>query len=344
MSLNRIMLVGEAWGEQEEAAQAPFVGPSGRILDMLLRMSGIRRDECYLTNVFNLRPQPKNDIDNLCGPKADGIPGLPSLRQGKYVRAEYAPELERLYREIERVRPNVVVALGASAAWALLRSSGIKKVRGAVAYTDPNVAIQMGGFCPKVLPTYHPAAVMREWKLRPIVMKDLEKALRESEFPELRRLAREVWIEPTISDLLEFDHYITNAKRLSIDIETYANQITCIGFAPSIDRALVVPFFAGSSPSHNYWPTLHDELVAWDYVKRWCQHPCVLGQNIIYDMHFLWRSYGIAVPGQRHDTMLLHHALQPEMEKGLGFLGSVYTDEASWKIMRTESETMKREE
>jgi hypothetical protein len=42
--------------------------------------------------------------------------------------------------------------------------------------------------------------------------------------------------------------------------------------------------------------------------------------------------------------MLLHHALHPESEKGLGFLGSVYTNEASWKLMRGKSETIKREE
>jgi hypothetical protein len=40
--------------------------------------------------------------------------------------------------------------------------------------------------------------------------------------------------------------------------------------------------------------------------------------------------------------MLLHHALQPESEKGLGFLGSVYTNEASWKLMRTS--TIKRDQ
>lgn len=44
-----------------------------------------------------------------------------------------------------------------------------------------------------------------------------------------------------------------------------------------------------------------------------------------------------------HDTMLLHHALQPESLKGLGYLGSVYTDEQSWKQMRVRT-TIKRED
>jgi hypothetical protein len=42
--------------------------------------------------------------------------------------------------------------------------------------------------------------------------------------------------------------------------------------------------------------------------------------------------------------MLLHHALQPEMDKGLGFLGTVYTDELPWKFMRTKHETLKKED
>jgi hypothetical protein len=51
-------------------------------------------------------------------------------------------------------------------------------------------------------------------------------------------------------------------------------------------------------------------------------------------MTFCWKNYGIPTPAPAEDTMLLHHAMQPEMEKGLGFLASVYTDEASWKFMR----------
>jgi hypothetical protein len=50
-------------------------------------------------------------------------------------------------------------------------------------------------------------------------------------------------------------------------------------------------------------------------------------------MTFLWKVYGIPAPKACDDTMLAHHAMQPEMEKGLGFLASLYTDEASWKSM-----------
>lgn len=335
--MTKMLLLGEAWGRDEELEGRPFVGSSGFVLNGMLREIGIVRDECYVTNVFNLRPEPSNDVVNLCGPKAEGIPGYPALVNGKYVRAQYAPELARLFREIDHVQPNVIVALGATAAWALCKTSGIKKIRGAPILGRNGV---------KVLPTYHPAAVSRDWTLRPVVLADLDKAKAEAEYSEIRRPQRFVHIEPTIGDLVEFEFaFIRPASSISIDIETKGDQITCIGFAPSIDRCLVVPFYDPSRPDGNYWRTLEDELLAWQWVRRVCaMRRQIVFQNGLYDMHFLWRRYGIPVPHAADDTMLMHHALQPEMEKGLGFMGSLYTNEASWKFMRDDHDTVKRED
>lgn len=341
MSINKIMLIGEAYGEEEEKVNLPFIGSSGWMLKNLLSQVGIKYDECFTTNVFNLRPKPSNDIGNLCGPKSSAIPGTTALTKGKYARAEFAPELTRLYKEIEREQPNVIIALGATAAWATLGSSGIRAIRGAPAGSlFPN---QSRVF--KVLPTYHPAAVSRDYTLRPIVLADLDKARRQSGSPDLVRPERFIWVEPTLDDLVLYEQeHIIGAKRLSIDIETSGDQITCIGFAPSPTSALVIPIIDRTKSGNNYWPTLRDEMIAWSFVRRWCaEYPCVF-QNGLYDMHFLWRRYGIPCPKAEHDTMLLHHAQQPEMEKGLGFLGTIYTEEASWKFMRKENETVKRED
>lgn len=333
-----IVLLGEAYGEQEEREGKPFVGTAGWILDKMLAEVGIERRACFVTNVFNLRPPGGNDIEYLCGPKAEGLAGYPALARGKYCRAEYAPELGRLRRELEFHRPNVVVALGATAAWALCHTTGIRNFRGAPLWSP--------SFGVKVLPTYHPAAVGRDWTLRPIVLADLEKAKRESVFPELIRPRREIYIEPSLNDLLEFEHkFIHPSPNLSIDIETKGDQITCIGFAPSRGRCLVVPFYDPTKRDGNYWPDLGTEMRAWEWVRRMCAlRKRIVFQNGMYDMHFLWRRYGIPTPHAEHDTMLLHHALQPEMEKGLGFMGSIYTDEASWKFMRSDHDTVKRED
>lgn len=333
-----MVLLGEAYGENEEREGTPFVGVAGWQLDGMLRQSGIRREDCLVTNVFNLRPPGGNDIKNLCGSKADGIPGKPALVKGKYVDAKYAPELERLKQEIAGANANLVVAFGATAAWALCNTTGIRAFRGAPLWST------WAGV--KVLPTYHPSAVNRDWSLRPIVLADLEKARREASYADLRRPERLIHVEPSLNDLYEFEYkYIIPSPTLSIDIETKGDQITCIGFAPSIGRCIVVPFWSREKRDGNYWPDLGTELRAWEWVRRMCGlRKRIVFQNGVYDMHFLWRRYGITCPHATDDTMLLHHAMQPEMEKGLGFMGSVYTDEASWKFMRSDNDTVKRED
>lgn len=326
------MLIGEAWGEKEEELRTPFVGASGYILDGMLAQVGLSRHECYITNVFNLRPKPSNDVRNLCGTKAEGIPGMPVLSKGKFVLAKYKPELDRLYTEINKVNPNVIVALGATASWALLRSTGIKAIRGSIAFTHPALPL---GRSYKVLPTYHPAAIAREWSNRPVGIADLDKAKRESVTPAFRRPERKLWLYPTLKDLADYEqNFIARADSLSADIETWQNQITCIGFAPNAGSCIVIPFVSELRPGKNYWQDIDEELEAWNYVRRWCAMKPTIFQNGLYDMQFLWRSYRIPVPLASEDTMLLHHAWQPEMEKGLGFLASVYTDEVSWKFMR----------
>ena len=57
----------------------------------------------------------------------------------------------------------------------------------------------------------------------------------------------------------------------------------------------------------------------------------------------LWRGYGISVLNAEDDTMLLSHSLHPEALKGLAYLGSIYTDEASWKLEVRHSKTIKKE-
>ena len=68
-----------------------------------------------------------------------------------------------------------------------------------------------------------------------------------------------------------------------------------------------------------------------------------LFQNGLYDIGFMLRAYGIRTMNAAEDTMLLNHALQPEMLKGLGYLGSIYGDERAWKHF-TKHETIKRDD
>lgn len=337
-SVVKIAICGEAWGEQEERERMPFVGPSGYELTRMLDEAGIRRADCFLTNVFNMRPE-RNDIETLCASKKEAGTSLPPLRPAKYIKAEYLHHILRLKEELEDVRPNVVIAMGNTAAWALLGDSGITKIRGTVATST---------LCPglKVLPTFHPAAILRQWDNRPTTVLDLQKALRESAFPEARRMSRRIILDPTLADIEWFyNTYAANARVISFDIETHADQITCIGFAPTIDLCFVIPFVDWRKPGYNYWHTAEEEIVAWQWVQRLLAVPCPkLGQNGLYDIQYLWRYYGITVENYAEDSMLAHHALQPESQKGLGFLGSIYSDEPAWKFMRKKTKSFETEE
>jgi uracil-DNA glycosylase len=337
--MTNIALIGEAYGEAEEREQMAFVGPTGHELNRMLKEADIRRGDCFLTNVFNLRP-PGNKIEALCGPKSMGLPDYPALGKAGYVQRKYRGELERLADELEEVNPNIIIALGNTAAWAMLGKTTISKIRGVVQLSTHTIT----GF--KVLPTYHPAAIFRQWTLRPVTIVDLMKGKRESLFPEMHRPERQIWIEPTLEDLYAFaDQHIKGCKILAVDIETAGNAITCIGFAPRSGVAIVIPGLGIKRSGRAYWATMEVERTVWEYVKAILEGPIrKVFQNGLYDIAFIYRAWKIGVRNAAEDTMLLHHALQPESLKSLGFLGSIYTDEGAWKQMRERKTTIKRED
>jgi uracil-DNA glycosylase len=335
-----VLVVGEAPGKDEDALGVPFVGTSGKELRRMLEQSGFdpgSRKPFYpdtkvrFTNVFHERPR-DNKIENFCGKRGDVSKSYPypPLSQGKYILERYLPALDILVDEIRATQPRLIVALGNVPTWALLQRTGITKLRGSV---FPNVLVAGG---PPVLPTFHPANILREWSNRPIALGDLIKARRflDTGFSVPRR---ELWLEPTIAEVREFcSRFILDNPPgvLSFDIETFGETITCIGFAPDDQRAITIPFYDPGKPDRNYWESATDELEAW----RICHAVLTsdipkLGQNGLYDIQYLLR-HRIQVKRYLHDTMIRHHSLYPELEKGLGFMATLYTDEAPWKLLR----------
>ena len=170
----------------------------------------------------------------------------------------------------------------------------------------------------------------------PVAVADLIKAKRETEFREIRRPSRILWLNPTLADFEKFyTEHIVPAPIVSIDIETNARTITEISFAVSPSLCLVVPFY--SHEKVNYWSTISEELAAWSLVRKIFSTKKILGQNFQYDALFSYLSLGIPSPHYTEDTMYLHHTLEPELRKGLGFLASIYTDEPAWKFMRKDA-------
>ncbi len=248
----KILFVAEAPGAEEEREGKPLIGSSGKEFTQCLSEAGIPREICRLDNVFHFRPPNNKFHAEWCDTKKavseeykliqDHLikicPNYPwpstytwtNVSKGQYVKPEHLPELQRLKEEILSVKPNLVVALGGVAAWALLGASGITKLRGVVAESS----LVLGQ---KVLPTWHPAYVQRAWENRLTLVVDLIKAKREMEFSEIRRPQRKIWINPTLDDIRHFiSTYITDTELLSFDTETAHKQITCISFAPLLLR------------------------------------------------------------------------------------------------------------
>jgi DNA polymerase len=134
----RMMLVGEQPGNDEDKAGHPFVGPAGRLLDRALEAAGIDRAEAYVTNVvkhFKWEPRGKRRI------------------HAKPNAVEIAACVPWLQAELEVVKPQVLVCLGATAAQALLgRQFRVSVQRGT--WVESPLA-------PHVTATVHPSSILR---------------------------------------------------------------------------------------------------------------------------------------------------------------------------------------
>ena len=334
-----IAIVGDAPSQEDLKWSRPFRDYKGAELQSMLVDAGIEFMNCFQTTVIIERP-PLGDISKLCHKKRDVLrmaqelgwkdyPFQP-IRAGEYLSPWYTLDLFRLQSDLARLRPNVVITLGGFATWALTGNGAITKSRGTVVESTLVPGL-------KVLPTFHPGAVISDWSKRVVVLQDLLKAKRESEYPEIRRPRRLLAIAETINDIWDFkENHLDNAALIACDIETNKNRfISCISFAPSPDKCLCVPFISYNGRRHShYWPTVQDELLAWETVNMILTSSVPkLWQNGLYDLQYLY-TCGIHPKYNIHDTMLSHHSIWPELPKSLGFMGSIFCNESAWKELR----------
>jgi uracil-DNA glycosylase len=326
-----IAFVAQSPGKREVEQLTPLVGASGQLLKECCEVAGVSWLQSYRGNVIGFRP-PGNDFGFFCGKKAE-VGGKdyphPPISAGKYLRLEWFDELDRMQKELVSLKPNVVVALGNEAMWALTRQSGITKWRGAVMESSAIPG-------QKVLPTWHPAGVLRAYEHRLDLILDLIKALSESAFPEVRQLHREMWIYPEVEDLWRWEkEYGSPGALLSVDIENPRRMFKCIAFAFDKQHSLCVPFWSDIRPGHSYWREPEDEVAAWDFVQHMLSAYPILGQNYYaYDNWVMLREFGIASRHMREDTMIQHHAHHPELTKDLGYLSSIYCNVPAYKTFR----------
>jgi DNA polymerase len=144
----RLMFVGEGPGADEDAQGLPFVGRAGQLLNNMIAAMGLKREEVYIANVVKCRP-PGNRV--------------PEPEEG----ATCSPFL---FRQIDVVRPEVLVALGATAATYLLgHRQPLAGLRGRVHSVRGT----------KLIVTYHPAYLLRDPRQKKEAWADLQIAMRE---------------------------------------------------------------------------------------------------------------------------------------------------------------------
>jgi DNA polymerase len=144
----RLMFVGEGPGADEDARGLPFVGKAGQLLNNMITAMGLKREEVYIANVVKCRP-PGNRV--------------PEQEEG----ATCSPFL---FRQIDVVRPEVLVALGATAAtWLLGARQPLAGLRGRVHSVRGT----------KLIVTYHPAYLLRDPRQKKEAWADLQIAMRE---------------------------------------------------------------------------------------------------------------------------------------------------------------------
>ena len=147
-----LMFVGEAPGAEEDRTGKPFVGRAGQLLTKIIQSTGLTRDDVYIANVLKCRPpdnrNPQSNEIEQCEPY--------------------------LLRQIDLIEPKVICALGTFAAQILLR-------------TDERISKLRGNFYnyhgTKVMPTYHPAYLLRNPENKRQVWEDIQKVMAELRLP-----------------------------------------------------------------------------------------------------------------------------------------------------------------
>lgn len=327
----KIAYIAEAPSTEEIDQGVPLIGPSGKIFNQMLRTANINRYDHFVGNVFDEK-LPNNNVKNWCADmkaaKDGGFNDIPPIGSNGYLKSEHRWHLDRLKAELEVADPTVIVPLGATALWAFMGTDQISNYRGTVVpakYILPGI---------KLIPTFHPAFVMRQWKFFPVVVGDFIRANNEARYGKsIRHPKRQLWLEPTIADIKKFLPRIMASDLLSVDIETGWGQITCIGFAPNSEEAICIPFIDKRKPSRSYWKTADEEMEVWQIVKNIMESDVPkLGQNFGgYDAYWFIDKVGIKPRNFRHDTRLMQHALYPELPKDLQFMGASYTQQGPWK-------------
>ena len=314
--------VGEQPGREEVKRRQVFVGPAGREFDESLTAANISRHQMYLTNVIKDLDKPLNHYIQMY----KGTRRLPQPIISD-IGVEY---LNFLQWELSQTSAKYFIAIGAVALFALTGRFGIHNWRGSV--LDCILVPDR-----KVIPVIHPATIIppkNQFLNRRLLIFDLKRVREYTEglHVSTQRFSK---ISPSFDNVMQFLSICKEkglaGSRISYDIEVYMHrkykQVSCIAFATN-HQAICIPF----TDSNGDYFTIQQEADIWKEIAKILEHPDIriCGQNLIFDNHFLLRTYGIKTVNI-DDTMVAQNQIMSDYPKGLDFITSIWTDHPYYK-------------
>lgn len=290
--------VGEAPGEHEAQQGLPFVGGAGGWLDSLLRSAKISREGIGIVNTIGCRP-PENIYPT-------DRKWTHTDRSDARVAIAYCKQ-HHLQPAIDARLWDRIVAMGDAALEATTNRKGILIWRGSPLPLRGDTESRV-----RVVPTFHPAYIMRNADMFKVARKDL---LRNLTLPPENYV-----LYPTLEEVEKFD-----AKEFAFDFEwdMRTGEITMCGLTDRLFSAIVVPW------KHPYISVLR---------RIFEQADVLIGHNIIGADTKYFEALGWEVKAKLVDTMLMHHLLEPNYRHALGFVASTYSNKVFWKGHGKESE------
>ena len=255
-----------------------------------------------------------------------------------WVKPKFLPRIDKLCKTIRERKPNVIIAMGKISYWAVTSGARLSDHRGTPFFAEK--------INTKVIGTAGLSAFTKDWSLRSIVIADINKAVAHSEFSGFKPKDRNVYkVTDPVKDIPKLRELL-KAELVAVDVETEACQITCVSISPSESESYVIPFWNKDNLNYHQFKE-EEELLLWKFLFELLSDINVkkVFHNALYDVSY-FRHHGIPTLGVIEDTMLMHHSLSPEMQKSLGFLGSLYCDVSAWKTLnkKTKKSINKKDE
>jgi hypothetical protein len=281
---------------------------------LALNEAGISFNDCWKTTVSKFFVPPNT-----------GKKKIPFALRCDQAGVNIKEQLEELQNEITSIKPNVILGVGKSSLWATTGNTDLESFRGSILH----------GMGRKFIATYNPEHLnwhasdveFKGYYNRQIILADLRRVVKQSQFPEIKRPNRNLGIVRQSLDLYNFIEQWSHKSRMSVDIEASGTCIpVCVGLSCDPSHGITIPLWNTDDIS-----SIHtsDMVNIWLMLSKLFMSKDIIGQNFNYDRDKMRRlGFWFKLIS---DTMIKAHTINPELRVGLSFLTSLYTEEPFYK-------------